>query len=942
MFREVSLAVKTPEKRKSSGGNGRKAPAVTSWNAEYVDELYQQWQEDPGSLSESWQMFFKGFDLAMCPRACVANQAAHSQSQVASLIYAYRSEGHMIAQIDPLGDNAQTHPDLEIEQFGFSEEDLDSVYDTGHLGGPSRAPLRDILKILQDTYCRSIGVQYTHIQDKQIRRWLQAEMEPIRNRPTYDEGKKLAILNKLVNSELFETFTQTRYRGQKRFSLEGAETLIALLHELVEITPAYEIVEVVMGMSHRGRLNVLANILDKEYAQIFEEFEDDHEQDAWGGDGDVKYHKGFSSTHYNRDGHKTHLTLTANPSHLEAVDPVVMGRTRAKQRQWGDADERRKVLPILMHGDAAFSGQGMVAETLNLSQLKGYKVGGTIHVIVNNQIGFTTDPKESRSTAYTTDIAKTVEAPIFHVNFEDPEAAVYIAELALKFRQTWGRDVVIDMICYRKHGHNEGDEPSFTQPLMYEKIKKHDSVREIYTKQLLDEGVITREDMKRTEKEMKEILEEDLETARSSYVQTDPEPFSERWEGLDEPFSNGPWETRVSRENLLQAAKALTTVPPEFNLNRKIERNLKERMQAVEEDGDLDWGFAELLAFGTLLQDGNAVRLSGQDSERGTFSSRHSVWHDAETMEAYKPLNHIRQDQARFCVYNSPLSEASVLGFDYGYSLSEPGMLILWEAQFGDFANGAQVIIDQFITSSQSKWHRTSGLVMLLPHGYEGMGPEHSNAYLERYLSACAQNNIQVCSFTTPAQYFHALRRQMKRPFRLPLIVMSPKSLLRHKLVVSPVEDFVEGRFREILNDPKPPAKAKRLILCSGKIFYDLYEAREEKEIEDVALVRVEQFYPFNNEMLTQIVNKYGWIREIVWAQEETKNRGGWNFMRPLLHYLFPEMRIRYVGRGYAASPATGSASRHRQEQQQIIDAALGKEKFLRDYPVLPEELAFG
>ncbi len=935
------MAVKVPEKKKT-GDNGRKAPAVTGWNADYVDDLYKQWQEDPGSLSESWQMFFKGFDLAMCPRTCVANQAARNQSSAASLIYAYRSEGHLIAKTDPLGNNLESHPDLEIEQFGFTEADLDTVYDTGHLGGPSRAKLRDIISILQETYCRTIGVQYTHIQNKQIRRWLQAEMEPNRNHPKYDRDKKLAILNKLVNAELFESFVQARYRGQKRFSLEGAETLIALLHEMIEITPDYDINEVVMGMPHRGRLNVLANILDKGYAQIFEEFEDDHEQDEWGGDGDVKYHKGFSSTHFNREGKKSHLTLTANPSHLEAVDPVVMGRTRAKQRQWGDAETRRQVLPILMHGDAAFSGQGMVAEVFNLSQLKGYKVGGTIHVIINNQIGFTTDPSESRSTAYATDIAKTVEAPIFHVNFEDPEAAVYVAELALKFRQTWGRDIVIDMVCYRKHGHNEGDEPAFTQPIMYEKIKARPSVREIYTSQLLDEGVISKEDVERTEKEMREILEEDLETAKSSYVQTDPEPFSDRWEGLDQPFSNGPWETGVKQDELLKVAKGLNSIPPEFNLNKKIARNLPERMKAVEEGGTVDWGYAELLSFGSLLQEGHPVRLSGQDSERGTFSSRHSVWHDMETMQAYKPLNHISNDQAHFCVYNSPLSEASVLGFDYGYSLAEPGMLILWEAQFGDFANGAQMIIDQFISSSQSKWHRTSGLVMLLPHGYEGMGPEHSNAYLERYLAACGQNNIQVCNITTPAQYFHALRRQIMRPFRRPLIIMSPKSLLRHKLAVSPVKELTDGRFHEILNDPKPPRKAKRLVLCSGKVFYDLYEAREEQKIDDVALVRVEQFYPFNNEMLTQIVNKYGWIQEIVWVQEETKNRGGWNFMRPLLHHLFPEMRIRYVGRGYAASPATGSAHRHRQEQQQIINAALGKEKLLEDYPVLPEELSFG
>jgi len=915
-----------------------RAPAVTSWNAEYVDEMYALWRKNPHELSESWQTFFQGFELAMCPRNCVAGQRASLQSSVASLIYAYRNRGHMIAQLDPLGNNLDHLEDLEISEFGFTDSDSEEVFDTGHLVGPKRAKLIDIIRILKDTYCGSIGVEYIHIQDSNIRRWLQREMEPVLNKPDFDSTKKLAILKKLVDAEKFESFLHSRYAGQKRFSLEGAETLIALIHEIVELAPEIGIEEIIIGMAHRGRLNVLANILDKSYRMIFEEFEGYIPPESYGGGGDVKYHKGFSSDHRNRSGKTVHLNLSANPSHLEAVDPIVEGKVRAKQRLRNDIEFRKKVIPILIHGDSAFAGQGLVSETLNLSQLEGYRTGGTVHIIVNNQIGFTTNPEDSRSSKYCTDFAKAIDAPIFHVNGDDPEATVFISEIALKFRQEFGRDVVVDMLCYRRHGHNEGDEPAFTQPQMYKKIKNRPSVLKIYTKQLLESGVIAEQDSERIIKEVQDNLQRDFEFAHTNGGHIEIDSQDELWEDLKNPFSYDPVKTKVTKSHLKRVAHGLNTVPDGFKLNPKIERYLPSRQEAVENgNGTVDWGYGEALAFGTLLDEGTPVRLSGQDSQRGTFSHRHAVWQDMETMEQYKPLNHISADQAHFCSYNSPLSEASVLGFDYGYSLVEPRMLIIWEAQFGDFVNGAQAIIDQFIISSEAKWQRVSGLVMLLPHGSEGMGPEHSNAYLERYLAACAQQNIQVCNLTTPAQYFHVLRRQMKRPFLRPLIIMSPKSLLRHKLCVSKVSEFTNGEFQEILDDPVKIKKPKRLVMCSGKIFYDLFERREKDKVSDVAIVRIEQLYPIQHEKMEAIVKKYNGVDEIIWVQEETKNRGAWSFIRPWLQHLFPDNKIRYIGRGWGASPATGSLTKHREEQNQIVDAALHGDPVPHDVTILPE-----
>ncbi len=909
----------------SSSGTTHTALSVLA-SADYVEEMYETWRTDPTSLTQDWRLFFSGFDLGLAPGALGASELADSQSRVASLIYAYRNIGHLIATVNPLEEAQTTHPYLELESFGLTEDHLDQVFDAGHLGGPQRVTLREIVEVLHDTYCRNVGVEYLHIQDVHIRRWLQQEMEPVRSRPDLPAERKTEILKELIDAELFESFTHSRYLGQKRFSLEGAESLIPALHQIIETAAASGTDEIVMGMAHRGRLNVLANILRKPYTMIFHEFEDNLAPDPVGGDGDVKYHRGYSSDYETSTGSVVHVSLTANPSHLEAVDPVVEGRTRAKQRRREDTQLRRKVVPVLVHGDAAFAGQGLVAETFNLSQLKGYQTGGTVHIVVNNQIGFTTLPGEARSSRYPTDVAKLVESPIFHVNGDDPEAVCYVADLAMRFRQKFGRDVVIDILCYRKHGHNEGDEPAFTQPLMYQKIGTHPSVRNLYQMQLESEHVLSLDDSNRLTSEFTDRLYSAFKEVKESCpLPSDQDHgFTGLWTGLNNPYTFEPVKTGVKHAQLMEVAKALTTVPEGFHLNRKVGRRLDAQLEAVKRKTTVDWALAELLAFGSLLIEDLPVRLSGQDSIRGTFSQRHAAWFDAKTQEIYVPLNHIREDQARFCVYNSMLSEAAVLGFDYGYSLVEPNMLVLWEAQFGDFANGAQVIIDQFITAALDKWLRGSGLVMLLPHGYEGQGPEHSNAYLERYLTLCAEDNIQVCNLTTPAQYFHALRRQLKRNTRRPLVVMAPKSLLRHKAAVSPVSKLISGHFHEILDDPIPPKrKVRRLLLCSGKIYYDLIAGREEADVDDVAIVRIEQFYPFNDVRFREIVKPYSTAREIVWVQEETRNRGGWGYMLPLLSEIFHRRKIHYVGRNPSASPATGSARIHREQQLQLVDQAL-------------------
>ena len=835
-------------------------------NRAYLEDLYQQWRNAPRSLDEEWQAFFQGYELAREQlgrpnrnAAKASNESQHGQSTVDSLIYGYRSLGHLIAQTDPLGSNPADHPALALEAFGLSEADLDRVFVAGHLGGASARPtLRDILEILRGTYCGTIGVEYTHIQDRGIRRWLQQQMEPTHNSAALSAERRREILSQLIDAELFESFTHARYPGQKRFSLEGGESLIPAVHALLTLSPALGVREVVIGMAHRGRLNVLANILGMSYEMIFSEFEGNFLPDSVQGDGDVKYHRGYSSTYRGPDG-DVHISLTANPSHLEAVYPVVQGRVRAKQRQHNDTERRRQVLPLVLHGDAAFAGQGIVAETLNLSQLPGYRTGGTVHIVINNQIGFTTDPSEARSTRHATDVAKMIEAPVFHVNGDDPDAVVRVSELALRFRHEFGRDVVIDLVCYRRHGHNEGDDPAFTQPILYSKIKDRPPVRKLYTDRLCAESIITQAEGDEIASRFRDVLSSAHNRAKRRNPTLEVQAFDKLWKGLGQDFSFDVVETGVALPQLQAVASALCAVPEGFRLNPKVARQLPRRREAITGEGDIDWSFAEQLALGCLLAEGTPVRLSGQDSGRGTFSQRHAVWQDAQTGEEYVPLRHVGNDQARFCVYNSSLSEASVLGFEYGYAMTEPHMLIMWEAQFGDFANGAQVIIDQFITGSESKWHRDSSVVMLLPHGYEGQGPEHSSAYLERYLMACAENNVQVCYPSTPAQYFHLLRRQVMRAFRLPLVVMTPKSLLRSKDCLSPVSALTSGSFQEFLDDPQPPRKARRLLLCSGKIFYELVARRRAEAIEDVAILRIEQLYPLHLEKLQALLSPLPW-----------------------------------------------------------------------------------
>jgi 2-oxoglutarate dehydrogenase E1 component len=905
-----------------------RATVANRWNLDLIEDYYGRWLKDPASVGDSWRIFFEGYEfgreLPGPSGGSVDLDAARAQAAVTRLIDAYREFGHYLADLDPLklSPRRPTIDLLEPAAFGLTEADLDRVF-YNPLSEGGACTLRELIAILRETYCRTIGVEFMHIRDTQIRQWLLKRMEPTRNRPAFDLKKKRRIIYKLNAAELFETFLHKNYIGQKRFSLEGGEMLIPLLDAIVERAGSQGVREIVMGMPHRGRLNVLANILDKPYGMIFNEFQGNVPETV-AGDGDVKYHLGFSADHVTADQATIHLTLTPNPSHLEAVDPVVEGRMRAKQRRFQDRD-RRLGVPILIHGDAAFAGQGLVAETLNLSQLPGYKTGGTVHIVVNNQIGFTTAPSEGRSTRYCTDVAKMIEVPIFHVNGEDPEAVVAVGELSFDFRQTFGKDIVIDMVCYRRHGHNEGDEPGFTQPLMYEKIKDRISIRELYTEQLVMNGELSSQEVETIAETFAEKLQEVFEEVRRGGLEPRPQRgFAGAWAGLTPHFSFTPVETGVSHETLRTIAEKAVAVPHGFTINPKLARLLAGRVQAVEEKGALDWATAEMLAIGSLLWEETPVRLSGQDSRRGTFSQRHAVLVDMKTAEHWIPLNHLREGQSEFCVYDSMLSEAAVLGFDYGYSLDEPHMLILWEAQFGDFANGAQVIIDQFIVSGESKWGRASGLVLLLPHGYEGQGPEHSSARLERFLQLCAEENIQVTVPTTPAQYFHLLRRQVRRAFRKPLVVMTPKSLLRHKQAVSPVDHLVVGHYHDVLDDPAAPDRVRRVLLCSGKVYYDLLAKRAEVGSQrEVAIVRIEQLYPWPVDALKQGLERYRSAREWVWVQEESQNMGAWTFVASRLRDLMG-ITVQYVGRDASASPATGSKRVHDREQAEIVEAAVG------------------
>ncbi len=939
-------------------------------NAGFVEDIHETYQVDPAAVDESWSDAFgdgrpapvrerpaparvakPSSAAAGAPVAAVrpepvlapppasrritniegdaALMAADKNARVLRLIHSFRARGHRVASSDPLSAQTKYFPELDPAHYGFGNQDLDDLFTAGDLPGGSVQSLRDILGRLKKTYCGSTGVEYTHVQDPGRKLWLQQQMERDENRPRVEPGQLQRVYEKLCQAEMFEQFLHTKFLGQKRFSLEGGEVVIPLLDHIIECAPRHGIVEYVLGMSHRGRLNVLANVMQKPLDVIFSEFQDSPLLDLPFGSGDVKYHKGYSQDRRVASGERVHLSLTSNPSHLEAVNPVVEGRTRAKQVRMRDTEGER-IVPIILHGDAAFAGQGIVAETLNLAQLEGYSTGGTIHVIINNQIGFTTTPAEARSTLYCTDVAKMIQIPIFHVNGDDPEAVLHCANLAMAYRERFGNDVVIDVICYRRHGHNEGDEPAFTQPRLYAKIRSRPSVRKLFGAALAERGELSVEEAGEVEAEVRASLESALRNANVGTV--DPAESHDPqgpWTGFSRTLAVEGVDTTVGVETLAKISEGVGSVPDFFRPHAKLRGLLDRRSKTVAEGTPIDWAMGEAFAFGSLLLQGIPVRLSGQDSSRGTFSHRHAVFVDQDSGEEYIPLDHIGEQQARFEVFDSLLSEAAVLGFEYGYSLADPGTLTLWEAQFGDFANGAQVIIDQFIGSAHVKWGRMSGLVMLLPHGYEGQGPEHSSARIERYLQICAEDSIQVVNCTTPAQYFHVLRRQMLRLYRAPLVIFTPKSLLRLPVATSSIEDFTDGGFQLVMDDERAapaPDRVRRVLLCSGKVYYDLVAEREKRFGDaggDLAILRQEQLYPWPEERLAALFGKYANAERVVWVQEEPANMGGWTFVRERIWNLLPaETQLSYAGRGESASTAVGSTRIHRQEQAALVETA--------------------
>jgi 2-oxoglutarate decarboxylase len=849
------------------------------------------------------------------------------QAGVLQLINAYRVRGHLIGDLDPLGKLPMYHPELDPATYGLTIWDRDRQFITGTLmNGNPTATLREILERLRRTYCGRLGCEYMNIQHPEQKEWLQSRMEPTENQWPLEQATRLRALDRLLAAEEFEHFLHARFIGHKRFSLEGAESAMAILDELLERAIQQNVHEAVIGMAHRGRLTVLANLVGKSMIQLFSEFEGDIDPSSTQGSGDVKYHLGASGTRKSASGREIVVSVAFNPSHLEAVDPVVEGIVRPKQDRLGDV-RRERVIPILVHGDAAFAGQGVVAETLNLSQLEGYTTGGTIHLIINNQIGFTTNPAESRSTPYSTDVARMVQAPIFHVNGDDPEACLRATHMAFDYRQRFKKDVVIDMICYRRHGHNETDDPSYTQPLLYHKIRQHPSVAVLYSQKLQREGLITAEQIEQTRKQVNKSLNEVYDLAQQSKQQYELQELGTVTG--DEAPEFCP-TTAVDRETLQRIVNGLTTFPADFHLHPKL-RNFIDRRREVLQDAPMDWATAEALAFGSLVLEGTPVRLSGQDSARGTFSQRHLEFYDYEDGKPYIPTQHLSKEQAQFNVWDSSLSEYAVMGFEFGYSVGDPLSLVIWEAQFGDFANGAQIMIDQFIAAAESKWGQPSGLVLLLPHGYEGQGPEHSSARIERFLQLSAENNIQVCNCTTPAQYFHLLRRQMhggadRRGMRKPLIIFTPKGLLRHAKAVSKISDLAAGGFREIVSetDKLDSSRVSKLLLCSGKVYYDLIAAREQRKIDDVAILRFEQLYPFNTADFSDILLRYPLTAEVVWVQEEPRNMGPWRAMQDRIQPLLNETRrtLRYAGRLESASPSAGSLKRHQQEQADLVEEA--------------------
>ncbi|MFW5877105.1 MAG: 2-oxoglutarate dehydrogenase E1 component [Myxococcota bacterium] len=846
------------------------------------------------------------------------------QGRVSALVNAYRVRGHLFADLDPLGLQDKAPDELFLERYGLAEVDEDTVFATGDLAGPPTLPLREIVRRLRETYSRTIGVEFTFLEDPEARRWLQRTMESTCNHIDLSADQQLRILTKLTDAEIFEQFLHTNFRGAKRFSLEGAESFISMLDLLIEHSADYGAEEIVIGMAHRGRLNVLANILQMNVREIFAGFRDENPENHLGR-GDVKYHLGYSNDRLTSNGKQIHISLAFNPSHLEFVNPVVEGRVRAKQDRRGD-HERHRVLPLLVHGDASFAGQGIVPETLNLSEVTSYSTGGTVHVVINNQIGFTTVPGDARSTRYCTDVTRMLRCPVFHVNGEDPEAVAQVVRLATAYRQRYHKDVVIDLYCYRKYGHNEADEPRFTQPLTYGRVDDKRTVRQVYVENLVTLGEISQDKSDEIMETRRRELEAALEDTRHGQYDLVPDSMRGVWRGYkggsDEAVPSV--ETAVPREQLEVVIRKSTEIPEGFRANKKIARLFDQRRERVLSGEPFDWGTAELMALGSLLLHGTKVRLSGQDSRRGTFSHRHAVIFDAEDGTSHVPLQHLSPDQGTLEVIDSPLSEAGCVGFEWGYSLDSPDALILWEAQFGDFVNGAQVIIDQFLVSSEDKWHRLSGLVLLLPHAFEGQGPEHSSARLERFLQLCAEDNIQVCNLTTPAQYFHALRRQILRPWRKPLVIMTPKSLLRHPRAVSSLDDLSTGRFRRILPDETvAPKKVRRVLFCSGKTYYDLVKAREDRQVDDVAIVRFEQLYPLQRDEVRNVLAEYPKGTDLVWVQEEPWNMGAWYSMNARLpHLIGDRFDLRVVCRPESASPATGSKAAHDLEQKHLMDEA--------------------
>ena len=910
-------------------------------NIAFLEDVYEQFLEDPNSVTKEWQEYFSGLASQQTadPSGHTTKQTAPNmsldavavkQGAVSRLISTYRAMGHKKAAIDPINEmQSQDASELELEYHGLGEGDLDTVFSTGPLRAPDYLPLRDIVNLLDQSYCRSIGYEYGHIASAEQRRWIRTRLElPVGHDPFNNQQKK-HILDRLSAAEGMERYLHTKYVGQKRFSLEGGESLIPMLDQIIQQGGSDNIKEFVIGMAHRGRLNVLVNTLGKEPSDLFSEFEGKHDLNELAASGDVKYHQGFSSD-ITTPGGPVHLSLAFNPSHLEIVSPVVEGSVRARQERRGDATGAT-VLPISIHGDAAFAGQGVVMETFQMSGCRGYRTGGTVHIVINNQIGFTTsNPKDTRSTPYCTEIAKMVGAPIFHVNGDDPEAVVFATQIALDFRTKFRKNVVIDLVCYRRHGHNESDEPSVTQPVMYKNIKALPTTRRLYAQKLIDAEVISADDEKKMVADYRAAMVAG-ECVVPEFITPDENPNQHGDNSVDwSPYFNVDWtdgfKSNLNAKRLGFLAERLLDIPDNIKLHARTKKIMEDRQKMKDGELALDWGMAENLAYATLLDENFSVRISGQDSGRGTFFHRHAVLHNTENKDVYLPLRNVKDEQPNFLVINSFLSEEAVLAFEYGFSCSDPNTLVIWEAQFGDFANGAQVVMDQFISSGEAKWGRLSGLTMFLPHGYEGQGPEHSSARLERYLQLCAQHNIQVCYPSTPAQMFHMIRRQMLRPYRKPLVVMTPKSLLRHKLSTSSLEDLHSGKFQNVIGevDTLNSKNVNRVVFCSGKVYYDLLEQRRESKIKDIAICRVEQLYPFPREDVIEQLNLYPNATEVVWCQEEPKNQGPWYQIQH--HFgacISATHAMLYAGREASASPAAGYLAVHREQQAGLVHAAL-------------------